>query len=279
MVLIGRSSTSSSSYYESLLMYFFVIATTLVFIASVVKGDTSSSEDVSASQDPGSAVIWYTIEGKIIQPGLADKPKSKSGVSGGVSASAREKDGDSSSAEWASQIQILVNGGEHVGYVREDGTFKILGIPSGSHIIDIIHPQIHYESARVDITSKGKIRARKVNHLQPTLVTHMSYPLRLTPVGPYRYFQAREQWRATDVLFSPMVLMMVLPLLLIVILPKMMSDPETRKEMESVTLPKYEMPEMSEMLTSFFGGGSTSNHKDENGGSDRKKAIRAKKGN
>jgi len=52
------------------------------------------------------------------------------------------------------------------------------------------------------------------------------------------------------------VLMMVLPLILIVILPKMMSDPETRREMEQVQLPKYEMPEMSEMLTSFFGGGS-----------------------
>jgi len=41
--------------------------------------------------------------------------------------------------------------------------------------------------------------------------------------------------------------MMILPLVLIVILPKMMSDPETRREMESVTMPKYEMPEMSEV--------------------------------
>ena len=73
---------------------------------------------------------------------------------------------------------------------------------------------------------------------------------------------------------SPMVLMMVLPLILIVILPKMMSDPETRREMESVTLPKYEMPEMSEMLTSFFGG-SSSKSKDE--GTEKKRAIRSKK--
>lgn len=76
-------------------------------------------------------------------------------------------------------------------------------------------------------------------------------------LGPYKYFIPREQWRITDVLMSPMVLMMVLPLLLIVVLPKMMSDPETRKEMEQVTMPKYEMPEMSEMLTSFFGGKET----------------------
>lgn len=67
--------------------------------------------------------------------------------------------------------------------------------------------------------------------------------------------------------------MMFLPLILIFILPKMMNDPETRKvrliqqqpfekimlifvkkEMENIQLPKYEMPEMSEVLTNFFGG-------------------------
>lgn len=51
-----------------------------------------------------------------------------------------------------------------------------------------------------------------------------------------------------------MVLMMVLPLLLMLILPKMMSDPETKKEMENLNLNKMtsEMPDVSEMLTSFF---------------------------
>jgi Fe2+ transport system protein B len=100
----------------------------------------------------------------------------------------------------------------------------------------------------------------------------MPYPLKLNPTGPYRYFIPREEWRITDILMSPMVLMMVLPLVLILILPKMMSDPETRKEMEQMQMPKYEMPEMSEMLTSFFGGGS----EDKKGG---QKAIKSKKNN
>jgi hypothetical protein len=255
------------------MMYFFLIATTLVFIASIVKGDPSSSsssgEDISTSQDT-IATNWYTIEGKVIRPDRLQQVGSQK--------QQQRSSGHESGSDWASQVQILVNGGENVGYLQEDGTFKIHGLSSGSHVIDVIHPNVHYESARVDITSKGKIRARKVNHLQPSLVTHMVYPLRLTPIGQYRYFQIREQWRVTDVLFSPMVLMMVLPLILIVILPKMMSDPETRKEMESVTMPKYEMPEMSEMLTSFFGGGSSSSN-NENGGSERKKAIRVKKAN
>ena len=50
----------------------------------------------------------------------------------------------------------------------------------------------------------------------------MPYPLRLKPMGKFRYFQKREEWKVTDVLFNPMVMMMLLPLLLVTILPKMM---------------------------------------------------------
>lgn len=53
-----------------------------------------------------------------------------------------------------------------------------------------------------------------------------------------------------------MILMMVLPLILLIILPRMMNDPETKKEMENMNLNKIsgEMPEISEMITSFFTG-------------------------
>jgi len=211
-----------------------------IFLTLVVIQD-SSAQGSSSLEDE-----WYTIKGKVTSP--EKKP----------------------SSDWYTATEVIVNGGEHITSLREDGTFVLTGIPSGSFVVEVVHPNYQFDSARIDITSKGKIRARRVNYIQPSQVTHVTYPLRLAPIGPYRYFQAREQWRITDVLFSPMVLMMILPLVLIVILPKMMSDPETRREMESVTMPKYEMPEMSEMLTSFFGGAK----KDDG---ERKKAIRAKK--
>lgn len=53
-----------------------------------------------------------------------------------------------------------------------------------------------------------------------------------------------------------MVLMTLVPLLLMLVLPKMMSDPETKKEMENLSFPKNDMPEISEMITSFFTGGA-----------------------
>lgn len=94
--------------------------------------------------------------------------------------------------------------------------------------------------------------------IQPSQVIQLPYPLKLKALTTFRYFQQREQWKITDFLFSPMVLMMVLPLVLLVLLPKIMNDPEAKKELENMQLPGLgsEMPDMSEMLSKFLGGGA-----------------------
>lgn len=62
-----------------------------------------------------------------------------------------------------------------------------------------------------------------------------------------------------------MILMMILPLILLIVLPRMMNDPETKKEMENMNLGKIggEMPEISEMITSFFTGASPPKKEDK----------------
>lgn len=112
--------------------------------------------------------------------------------------------------------------------LRDDGSFSV-NLPSGSFVVEVFNPAVYYEPVRVDINSKGKVRARKVNHVQPSAVSQIAYPLKFKPGMPYRYFQQREQWRITDLLYSPMVLTMLLPIVVILILPKMLNDPETRK--------------------------------------------------
>lgn len=114
---------------------------------------------------------------------------------------------------------------------RKDGTFAVTNLPAGSYLVEVTNPDYFYEPIRVDVTSKGKIRARKVNYMQANAVSQLNYPLRFKPKSPYKYFQIRETWRITDFLFNPMVLMMVLPLLLIMVLPKMINtaDPETQR--------------------------------------------------
>ncbi|XP_045118355.1 ER membrane protein complex subunit 7 homolog [Portunus trituberculatus] len=160
-----------------------------------------------------------------------------------------------SPAEWFANTKVFTNSG-HYGFLKEDGTFIINNMPSGSYVVQVMNPTFMYEPVRVDINSKGKIRARAVNHIQPSNVVQMPHPLRMKSLGPYRYFMQREQWRLTDTLMNPMVLMTVLPLVLMMILPRL-NDPETRKEMEQIQMPKMDTPELSEIMTSIFGGGSS----------------------
>ncbi|KAL1138804.1 hypothetical protein AAG570_008866 [Ranatra chinensis] len=157
---------------------------------------------------------------------------------------------------WQIETLIFLKGSPQRAFLREDGTFTFSNVSPGSYVVEVVNPNYTYEPVRVEITSKGKIRARKVNYIQTSQVIQVPYPLKMKPLGVTRYFQIREQWRITDFLFNPMVLMMVLPLLLVMLLPRMMNDPEARKEMEQFSnLTKYDMPEMSEVITSFFGGG------------------------
>lgn len=173
---------------------------------------------------------------------------------------------DSPPLDWPAGVRVHANAGEFLGFVRQDGSFAVGNVPSGSYIVEILHPEYYYEPVRVEINSKGKYRARKVNHIQTSLVIQVPYPLKMKALSKFKYYQVREQWRLTDFLFNPMVLMMVLPLVLIMILPKMMNDPETKKEMEQLSNFKkiHDMPEMSEMITSFFSGGASSSTKPSN---------------
>ena len=62
----------------------------------------------------------------------------------------------------------------------------------------------------------------------------LPYPLKMKPIQKVNYFQKREEWKISDVLMNPMIMMMVLPLLLMTVLPKMLNDPETQKEMQEM---------------------------------------------
>lgn len=175
--------------------------------------------------------------------------------------------------------RILVDDGQYVGFLRSDGTFSIPGLPSGSYVVEVSSPRNVYEPVRVDINTKGKIRARRLNLIQPSDITILRYPLNFESKGYPNYFFKREQFRVMDILLSPMVLMMVLPLVLIVILPKLINqDPELQKELQQTTnmlQPNQNLPSASEMIYNLFEGGnkkkpSKSNRVDGSSSSKRK---------
>lgn len=155
--------------------------------------------------------------------------------------------------------KILVNYGQYIAYPKEDGSFEVDNLPSDSYVVEVTHPKFIYEPVRVDITSKGKIRARKVNYIQPSLVQTVEYPLKFRPKSLHNYFTPRETWRIMDLLFNPMVIMMVVPLVIIWLLPKMMNPQEAQTQRDNMQMPEYNVPELSEMMASMFGGQGGSN--------------------
>jgi len=164
-------------------------------------------------------------------------------------------------------IRILVDDGAHVAFLKADGTFTIPGLESSTYVIEVVAPRNVYEAVRVDINSKGKIRTRRLNLLQPADVTLLRYPLNFESKGYPNYFFKREAFRVLDLLMSPMVLMMIVPLILVLILPKLVnSDPELQRELQNTTSMlqpgnQPNLPNMSEMMYNMFDGGSASKKK------------------
>jgi len=214
------------------LIKIFVFLIFISFQISAVFGDENGGGEID--HEIGAGGKLYPIEGKVTLP-----------------------DSVPHDINWATETRMLFNYGEYVGFLKKDGNF-IAHVPTGSYIVEVANKDFLFEPIRIDVNSKGKIRARKLQLLQPSAVQTIQYPLKFRARQPAKYFQQRETWRITDFLFSPMVLMMVVPLLLFMVLPRLVdtSDPEVQREMrESFQMPKYEMPELSEMVSSWFGGG------------------------
>ncbi|KAI6174945.1 DUF2012 domain-containing protein [Aphelenchoides bicaudatus] len=159
---------------------------------------------------------------------------------------------------WQANSRVLLDYGKYVGFIKADGSFVVEGILPGSYVLEVTNVDYIFEPIRVDITSKGKIRARKLNVLQPNSVNTLPYPLLIRARQPTKYFRQREQWRASDVLMNPMVLMMIVAFGLMVVTPKLAaSDPQLQKELQQgMQMPKMDAPDISEMLANFWGGGA-----------------------
>ncbi|KAA0188229.1 ER membrane protein complex subunit 7 [Fasciolopsis buskii] len=155
-------------------------------------------------------------------------------------------------ADWFVHTRIHIDGSQYVGFVQPDGYFEVSGVPFGSYVVEPIHPSYVFQTARVDINSKGRIRARRVNAPQPNAVKELPYPLRLSSAGNAVYFKPREQLRTLDVLFSPSVLYILVPLLVVMALTRLINtnDPELQKELQQMNR-QQKLPDLSEMLSSL----------------------------
>lgn len=84
---------------------------------------------------------------------------------------------------WQANTRVHVNGGEFIGFVKRDGSFAVHNMLPGSYIVEVLNPEYNFEPARVEINSKGKYRARKVNHIKTSEVIVVPYPLKVKALG------------------------------------------------------------------------------------------------
>lgn len=199
----------------------------ILLCLSVIHASQDSVSISSSNESVGS----FKIEGKIIVP-----------------------PGDNA----LENTRILIDEGLYIGIPQVDGTFVVSGVPSGSYIVSVVSPLHVFEPVRVDINAKGKIRARKVNFIQPGEVVTMKYPLNFQTHGVPNYFQKREVYRYTDVIMNPMFLTLLVPLALLLILPKIASqDPEMQRDLQqasSFLQPNMNTPDIGDMFANIFGG-------------------------
>lgn len=94
-------------------IYFIVICYCISFI---------KCENVVEEYDGNSGL--YSIEGKVYAPEIYS----------------------SNDFNWQRDTVITINNGEYSGYLKEDGTFVISGIPSGSYVVEVSNPDHYYES-------------------------------------------------------------------------------------------------------------------------------------
>ncbi|MBN3326279.1 EMC7 protein, partial [Atractosteus spatula] len=209
------------------------------------------------------SLVWLVFQALVSVSWSFSEPEPGPGAAGAVANGDRFKiEGRAvvpgvKTQDWISTARVLVEGEEHVGFLKIDGSFTVNDVPSGSYVVEIISPSYRFDPVRVDITSKGKMRARVVNFIKTSEVLRLPYPLQMKSTGPHSYFMKRETWGWTDFLMNPMVMMMVLPLLIIVLLPKVVNtnDPEMRREMEqsmNMLNPNHELPDVSEFMTKLF---------------------------
>jgi len=163
-----------------------------------------------------------------------------------------------SDSSWFSRTRVYTEAGQ-TAFIREDGSFVLHNLAWGVHLLFVASPDVTFAPVRVDLAKTGKMRVRKFNILQPAKLEVIPGPLRMTPLGHTKYFQEREVLRVTDLIMSPMVLMTVLPLALLLVMPRLV-DPETKKTFMEQQATGAQIaggannatPDLAEMMASFF---------------------------
>ena len=128
-------------------------------------------------------------------------------------------------------VQILLNGGTYSTFVKQDGSFVIYNVASGTYFMEIIDNIYYYRPILIEVSNQvdaydgipAQTRGKK-----------FEYPLALKPEKAIAFFEVREPFSIGKMLYNPMVLMAGVTLLIVWLAPKMQLDPEAMRELREM---------------------------------------------
>ena len=144
-----------------------------------------------------------------------------------------------------SNIKVILNGGQHVTFLRPDGYFTFHKVPAGTHLIEVYALGYFFSPVRVDVSARhrGKVQATL------TETRRSLTELVLEPLKEEQYYEIREPFNIMSIVKSPMGLMVGFMVVVVFLMPKLMEniDPEEMKQAQE-EMRRQGVPSLTSLL-------------------------------
>ena len=107
---------------------------------------------------------------------------------------------------------ITLNHGEFSTYSRADGSFTIHNVPPGIHVLDVQSTVFHFSQVKIRFVENNMTHPECLEYVYPGAKKNpiKCYPLELTAIATYDYFEVRKGFSIFSIIGNPMILMMAL---------------------------------------------------------------------
>merc|ERR1712232_463958 len=136
------------------------------------------------------------------------------------------------------KVKVILDGGSYLTLPASDGYFVISNVGPGNHLLQVVHPVLHFDPVMVDVPASAD--AKKVNAYLHSLGhgkgAKLKYPLNLGPSEMLVFFEPREDFNVLSVFKSPMTLMFVFMAGMMFIMPKLQPMMEEEKARQKAAM-------------------------------------------
>ncbi|KAM3308505.1 ER membrane protein complex subunit 7 [Capsicum chacoense] len=152
-------------------------------------------------------VDGYTVTGRVRIPGFGLK-------------------GSGYSAK-ASNVKVILNGGQIVTFLRPNGYFSFHNVSAGTHLIEVTAIGYFFSPVRVDVSARnpGMVQAALTENRRSLI------ELVLEPLSEEQYYELKEPFTIMSLVKSPIGMMFGFMLFVMFVMPKLAEnvDPEEIK--------------------------------------------------